>query len=77
MFASLIVIYHCVFSENVATAITLIHSYMLHENDQIPWTGNSNPSLFSEKADEAGEINYASRDVGPAKFPYCKDISQV
>ncbi|XP_044146080.1 dynein axonemal heavy chain 5-like isoform X2 [Bufo gargarizans] len=61
---------------NVATVITLIHSYMLHQNDQVPWTGNSNASIFFKGADEVGQSNCSLRDVGPAQHPYCKDITQ-
>ncbi|XP_066429677.1 uncharacterized protein [Eleutherodactylus coqui] len=59
--------------EIIATAITLIHSYMLHDNDQVLWTGNGKPSIFSENAEEADQSNC---DVGPAQFPYCKIITQ-
>ncbi|XP_056421918.1 uncharacterized protein LOC130362045 isoform X2 [Hyla sarda] len=62
--------------ENVATAITLIHSYMLHQNDQIPWAGNRDPDIFSKDANEAGERNCALRDVASVQFPYSKDITQ-
>ncbi|XP_073531710.1 dynein axonemal heavy chain 5-like [Phyllobates terribilis] len=62
--------------EKVATAITLIHSYMLHQNEQVPWTGNSNRSKFSKKANDSSQSNCALGDVGPAQFPYCKDITQ-
>ncbi|KAG9493712.1 hypothetical protein GDO78_001536 [Eleutherodactylus coqui] len=60
--------------ENTATAITLIHSYMLHDNDQVLWTGNGKPSIFSKNAEEADQSNC---DVGPAQFPYCKIITQT
>ncbi|KAG8582082.1 hypothetical protein GDO81_007910 [Engystomops pustulosus] len=62
--------------ENVATAITLIHSYMLHHNDQVPWTGNSDSSIFSIKSKEAGQDNSWLRDVDAIQFPYCRDITQ-
>ncbi|XP_073445808.1 uncharacterized protein [Dendrobates tinctorius] len=62
--------------ENVATAMTLIHSSMLHDNDQIPWTGISHGSILSKKANESSQSNGALGDGGPAQFPYCKDITQ-
>ncbi|XP_075124385.1 uncharacterized protein LOC142197756 [Leptodactylus fuscus] len=62
--------------ENAATAITLIHSYMLHQNDQVSWTGNSNPSIFSKNANEVGQSNSELKDAGSAQFPYCEDIIQ-
>ncbi|XP_077137822.1 dynein axonemal heavy chain 5-like [Ranitomeya variabilis] len=62
--------------ENVATAITLIHSFMLHENEQVPWTGNSHSSILSKNANDSSQSNRALGDGGPARVPYCKDITQ-
>ncbi|XP_069830783.1 uncharacterized protein [Dendropsophus ebraccatus] len=63
--------------ENIATAITLIHSYMLHQNDQVSWAGNSDPSIFSKDANEDDQrSSSALTDGGPVQFPYCKDITQ-
>ncbi|KAM4043310.1 dynein axonemal heavy chain 5-like isoform 1-T1 [Anomaloglossus baeobatrachus] len=62
--------------DNVARAITLIHSYMLHVNDQVPWTGTSDGSIFSKTANDSRQSNCTIKDVGPAQFPYCKDIIQ-
>ncbi|XP_053567991.1 uncharacterized protein LOC128657631 [Bombina bombina] len=62
--------YHQETRENVARAISLIHSYMLQNNNQIPWAGNYNQNMLSnEDLGQADEINQIN-------FPYCREIIQ-
>ncbi|KAM8953036.1 dynein axonemal heavy chain 5-like [Pelodytes ibericus] len=62
--------------DKVALAISLIHTYMLKENNQVPWSDG-----FAQNTpyETTKEVNGASEGMGeksPAHYPYCKDIIQ-
>ncbi|XP_063775387.1 uncharacterized protein LOC134910927 [Pseudophryne corroboree] len=54
--------------DKVALAISLIHNYLLQENNQVPWAGDCNPNT--------GKDTCQMGDVCPTPLPYCKDIIQ-
>ncbi|KAM4694307.1 uncharacterized protein O3C94_004765 [Discoglossus pictus] len=59
--------------ENVAQAISIIHRYMLQNNNQIPWAGDGPQNVFALEC--SGDLGKTEpTDIND--FPYCKDIIQ-
>ncbi|KAM9316607.1 uncharacterized protein PAF06_007656 [Gastrophryne carolinensis] len=62
--------------EKTAQAISLIHSYMLQENNQIPWSGDFILSNSINAADGTKLDVCQTKDISPNHLPHSREIIQ-
>uniref|UniRef100_A0A8C5PKA2 Dynein heavy chain n=1 Tax=Leptobrachium leishanense TaxID=445787 RepID=A0A8C5PKA2_9ANUR len=60
----------------VVLAISLIHSHMLKENNQVPWVESSVQNPCGDTANMASWAEDRKEDTRLAQLPYCRDIIQ-
>lgn len=62
--------------EKIALAVSLIHSYMLQENNQVPWAGHCNSEISMNSTNDP-KRDILQSNVYPYHLPLCRDIVQV
>ncbi|KAM5165175.1 dynein axonemal heavy chain 5-like [Mantella aurantiaca] len=61
--------------EKVALAVSLIHSYMLQENNQVPWSGRCKPYISMNSANDP-RLDISESNVSSYLLLHCREIIQ-
>ncbi|XP_077343463.1 dynein axonemal heavy chain 5-like [Lithobates pipiens] len=61
--------------EKIALAVSLIHSYMLQENNQVPWAGHCNSEISMNSANDP-KLDILQSNLCQYHLPHCRDIVQ-